>query len=80
MPGAVATVTAKGQVTVPVEVRKRLDITAGTKLEFVITEDGRLEVIPRSGSVRDLKGMLPAPSPPLSLEDMDRAIAEGVAS
>jgi AbrB family looped-hinge helix DNA binding protein len=76
----IATVTAKGQVTLPVEARRRLGIGAGTKLEFLITEDGRLEVIPRVGSVRDLKGMLPAPEAPLSLDDMDRAIAEGAGS
>ncbi len=76
----IATVTSKGQVTVPMEARRRLGITPGTKLEFLITEDGRLEVIPRVGSVRQLKGMLPAPEQPLSLDDMDRAIAEGVGS
>ena len=76
----IATVTAKGQVTLPVEARRRLGITPGTRLEFLITDDGRLEVIPRTGSVRSLKGMLPAPERPLSLEDMERAIAEGAGS
>lgn len=76
----IATVTAKGQVTVPAEARRRLGITAGTKLEFLITEDGRLEVIPRAGSVRRLKGMLPAPEKALSLDEMERAIKDGVRS
>lgn len=76
----IATVTAKGQVTLPVEARRRLGITPGTKLEFLITDDGRLEVIPRTGSVRRLKGMLPPPEQPLTLDEMDRAIAEGAGS
>lgn len=76
----IATVTAKGQVTIPAEARRRLGITAGTRLEFLVTDDGRLEVIPRSGSVRSLKGMLPPPEHVLSLEEMERAIASGAAS
>jgi len=76
----IATVTAKGQVTLPVEARRRLGITPGTKLEFLVTEDGRLEVIPRSGSVRRLKGMLPRPERPLSIEEMQRAVETGARS
>ena len=76
----ISTVTAKGQVTVPAEARRRLGITPGTKLEFVVTDDGRLEVIPRSGSVRQLKGMLPKPQIPLSLAEMQRAAEEGAGS
>ena len=40
----IATVTAKGQVTLPAEARKRLGIKPGTKLAFVIIDDERLEV------------------------------------
>jgi len=73
----IATVTAKGQVTLPAEARRKLGISAGTKLEFLITDDGRLEVIPRSGTVRSLKGMLPRPKKALSLDEMQRAVAQG---
>ncbi len=76
----IATVTAKGQVTLPAEARRRLGITAGTRLEFLVTDDGRIEIIPRTSSVRALKGMLPAPERPLSLDEMERAIAAGAAS
>ena len=70
-----STVTSKGQVTIPVEARRRLRILPGTKLEFVIREDGRLEVIPLSGSIKDLKGSVPKPKRALTLEEMDAAIA-----
>lgn len=76
----IATVTAKGQVTLPAEARRRLGITAGTRLEFLVTEDGRLEVIPRTGSVRSLKGLLPPPEHALSIEQMEQAIEAGAAS
>ncbi|MFH1573107.1 MAG: AbrB/MazE/SpoVT family DNA-binding domain-containing protein [Acidobacteriota bacterium] len=70
-------VTSKGQVTLPVEARRRLKIRPGTRLQFVIRDDGRLEVIPLAGSVKDLKGAVPRPKKALSLADMDAAIAEG---
>ena len=75
-----ATVTAKGQVTIPAEARRKLRITPGTRLEFVITDEGALLVIPRSGSVRDLKGMLPRPRKPLPVEAMERAIRSAAGS
>jgi AbrB family looped-hinge helix DNA binding protein len=73
-----ATVTSKGQVTIPAEVRRKLRIVPGTKLEFVVLDDRRLEVIPVSGSIRDLKGVVPRPKKTLTLSDMDAAIAAGV--
>lgn len=75
----IATVTAKGQVTLPAEARRRLGITAGTRLEFLLTDDGRLEIIPRTGSVLALTGMLPPPERLLSIEEMEQAIAAGAA-
>jgi antitoxin PrlF len=75
-----STVTSKGQVTIPVEARRRLRIVPGTKLEFVIRDDGRLEVIPLSGSVKDLKGAVPKPKRVLTLAEMDAAIAGGARS
>ncbi len=71
------TVTSKGQVTIPVEARRRLRILPGTKLEFIIRDDGRLELIPMSGSIRDLKGAVPKPKKPLTLAEMDAIIASG---
>ncbi len=72
-----ATVTSKGQVTIPVETRRRLGIRAGTKLEFVVKDGDRLEVMKVGGSIRDLKGALPRPQRALSLSEMDEAIAAG---
>jgi AbrB family looped-hinge helix DNA binding protein len=72
-----ATVTAKGQVTLPVEVRRRLGLKPGSKLEFVVIDGDRLEAIPVSETVSSLKGMVPKPRKALSLADMDKAIAKG---
>lgn len=71
------TVTSKGQVTLPSEARRRMGIRAGTKLEFIVRDDDRMEIVVIGGSVRDLKGALPKPRKALSLEEMDVAIAKG---
>lgn len=72
-----STVTSKGQVTIPVEARRKLRIVAGTKLEFIVRDDGRLEVIPLAGSLKSLKGVVPKPKKTLTLEEIDEAIARG---
>ena len=70
----VATVTAKGQVTLPAEARRRLGLRPGAKLEFIVIDDQRLEVIPVSQPVSSLKGMVPKPKRVLSLDEMEKAI------
>ncbi len=70
-----ATLTSKGQVTVPKSVRNRLHLNAGDKIEFVFHENS-VEMIPVSGSVRDLKGMVTRPERPVSLDEMDRVIRD----
>jgi antitoxin PrlF len=71
-----ATVSSKGQVTLPVEARRRLGIRAGTRLEFIVRDDDRLEVIRVGGSVRDLNGILPKPAKQLSLAQINAAIVK----
>ncbi|MDZ7758784.1 MAG: AbrB/MazE/SpoVT family DNA-binding domain-containing protein [Desulfovermiculus sp.] len=73
-----ATVTSKGQITLPKALREKLKLCAGDRVKFIIDGDGqgaRLEVT--NVPVTSLKGMLPQPSQPVSLEDMDRAVQEG---
>ena len=76
----IATVTSKGQVTLPVEARKRLNLKPGMRLQFIVINDERMEVVPVTQTVSCLKGMVPKPSAPLSIAGMDRAIAEGASS
>lgn len=71
--------TTKGQITVPVEVRRALGLQAGSKVEFVPTERGVYELVVKTGSIRDLYGMLPAPARAVTLQEMDDAIADGAA-
>jgi antitoxin PrlF len=74
---ASATVTSKGQVTIPVDVRNQLGLATGDRIEFILNDEtGRYEVVPATRSVTALKGIIRKPAKPVSIEDMNSAIAE----
>lgn len=74
---AEATVTSKGQITIPKRVREHLGVRPGDKLDFVVEEDGQVVVRPISRDIRDLAGVLHRPGAcVVTLEEMDRAIRE----
>jgi AbrB family looped-hinge helix DNA binding protein len=53
-----ATITSKGQTTIPVEVRRRLGVTKGDRIEFVIDDDGKITVqVPRYPTIASLAGI-----------------------
>ncbi len=70
-----ATVSSKGQVVIPGDVRKRLGLVQGSVLRFVLEADG-VHLLPAAGDVRRLKGRLAAPASPVSVDDMNAAIDE----
>ena len=77
---AAATITSKGQITIPAKVRTALGVGSGDRVEFVQTEKGEFTIVPATGSVRELKGLFRGRrSKPVSLAEMDRAIAKGAA-
>ena len=71
-------VTSKGQVTIPVDVRRRMGLERGDRVEFVELEGGGFAIRPAVDDVRSLKGLLRPPEEPVAIEDMDKAIREGV--
>ena len=68
-----STLSSKGQITLPKSVRDRLGLATGDRVEFVETEAGFLLRL-ASSDIRELKGILPRPTPPVTLEDMAAAI------
>ena len=70
-----ATVTSKGQITIPVEVRRALHVDAGDRVEFVQIEPGQFLFVAAKRSVTDLKGMFGKGHRKVSVEDMNNAIA-----
>ena len=78
---AIATLTSKGQITIPREVRDRLGLAEGDKLEFSIEEDGSVTLRPVTASVRGLYGFLRRRGRrPVSVEEMNRGIADHLAA
>lgn len=71
-----ATVTSKGQVTIPKEIRRALKVGAGDRLDFVVEGPGRVVVRPGAADIEDLKGLLHRPGmKAVSLDEMEAAIA-----
>jgi AbrB family looped-hinge helix DNA binding protein len=71
----VATVTSKGQITIPASVRVALGISAGSRVEFVEVGKGQYMLVPAVHSVGALKGLLRKPMKPVTIEAMNEAIA-----
>jgi len=53
-----ATMTSKGQVTIPADIRKALGLSAGERVVFTRLEDGTTVMRAKTRSILDLKGML----------------------
>ncbi len=75
-----ATLTSKGQITIPVDVRHDLKVDAGDRVEFVLIAPGRYEFVAATGEVTALKGMFGEPKKTVSIESMNAAIAQRGAS
>lgn len=70
-----AKLSSKGQVVIPVDVRKRLGLSQGSVLRFQMDAEG-VRLLAAAGDVRRLKGRLALPDAPVSVDDMNRSIAE----
>lgn len=71
-----ATLTNKGQITLPADVRRALNVQAGDRVAFVQIEPGRFELVAATSSVRELKGRFGTANRTVSIEAMNRSIAE----
>lgn len=69
-----ATLSTKGQITIPAQIRERLGVDTGDRLEFVEQEDGSFAIRPALEDVKSLKGLLRKPAKRVSIEDMKKAI------
>jgi antitoxin PrlF len=73
---ASATITAKGQITLPKEVRDRHGLKPGDRVEFVET-GGKTWLFPQTGRAVDLAGMLHKPGMrSVTIDEMDEAIGD----
>ncbi|MBI1865126.1 MAG: AbrB/MazE/SpoVT family DNA-binding domain-containing protein [Nitrospirae bacterium] len=72
-----ATITSKGQITIPKEVRDLLHLATGDRINFLVQDDGRVLLQPTAINIADLKGILHRKGMrAVSIEGMHAAIAK----
>lgn len=74
----ISTITQKGQVTLPAEIRKVLGVKTGDRIQFIY-KNGRVSIkLIKQFDIEDLFGMLPQPGRTLSGEEIDKGIAKAL--
>lgn len=69
-----ATITSKGQITIPKDIRDNLKLKSGDRVNFFIDEVGYAIFMPAANDITSLKGIVPKPETPVSIEEMDAVI------
>ena len=72
-----ATVTSKGQITLPKPIRDRLRVKTGDRVSFREREDGSIVVEAETVDLLELRGAIQPRRRGVSLEDMSAAIRRG---
>jgi AbrB family looped-hinge helix DNA binding protein len=70
---ATSTVSTKGQIVIPARVRTELGIEAGSRIEFVRTDEGWL-IKPAILPVTALKGLVKGRAAPVAISEMRRIV------
>ncbi|TAK37140.1 MAG: AbrB/MazE/SpoVT family DNA-binding domain-containing protein [Chloroflexota bacterium] len=73
-----STVTSKGQVTIPAEIRRMLRVSPHDKIAFVV-EDDEVRIARRGSVVAQTAGVLKTDQPPLSAEKLREAAEQAIA-
>lgn len=73
---ATATITSKGQVTIPKDVRDALGLRQGDRVEFSVEEDGTIRIRRKTRSLLDLVGILKTDRK-ATLQEIEEAIRAG---
>lgn len=72
-----AKTSMKGQVTVPVEIRKLLGLESGGKIQFQVQDDGQIKVLAKKRSIKDLKGLVASPKDTVNVKTaIQKAVAK----
>ena len=70
-----AVMTSKGQVTIPLDVRKKLGLDQGDRVDCVDIGNNQFGIMAAVEEVTLLKGLVRKPAAPISLAAMNNAIA-----
>lgn len=74
----IATLTSKGQITIPAALRSKFRLGPGSKIDFVENNAGEIVLKPVVGDVRRLRGIVRYDGPSVSVEEMNEAIGEAI--
>lgn len=74
-----STITRKGQVTIPLEVREKLELDYGEKVEFTLNEKDEVILKPAKTDLNDIYGALQQHKPEGSHEEHRRLAREWAA-
>jgi AbrB family looped-hinge helix DNA binding protein len=72
-----STLTSKGQVTIPKEVRDRLHLKTGSRLDFIFSDSGHVILKPVESDFRSIRGIVRRRKRPISVREINEAIAKG---
>jgi AbrB family looped-hinge helix DNA binding protein len=72
-----ASITSKGQVTIPKSIRDSLKVTTGDKISFIVSEDGEVIIKPLAKKAAEVFGLLTAVSrKAMSTEEIDNKLED----
>jgi AbrB family looped-hinge helix DNA binding protein len=71
-----ATVTSKGQITIPVKVRKALGLMPGARVDFYEIGNGEYAFRAKTGSIMEMEGCLPNLGYAPSIEEMNQSVLD----
>lgn len=69
-----ATITSKGQITIPKSIRQELALDSGDRILFAVDENGAVSFAPAIKDITELRGIVPKPRKSISVEDMKSAV------
>lgn len=70
-----ARMTSKGQITVPKEVRLKLNLKPGDRVLFIVEDDGAVRMRAANKDISSLRGVLPPPKRKATIEEIEASIA-----
>lgn len=68
-----AVLSSKGQIVIPKEIREKLGVHAGDRIQF-LEEEGGFKIVPATYDIKELKGVVSTPKRPVTIEQMKRAV------
>ena len=78
---ATSTVTSRGQTTIPRDIRKKMHLQEGDRIEWVERSDGHIEIIPITRDAAEVAGMFRDwVKKPVSIEDMNKKVKQAAAA